>query len=226
MTAPFTTETAMAGQGSVDLWLRSSAADTDLEVTLTEVRPDGQEEYIQSGWLRASHRAARRGRVDRPGAVPHRHRGRRRPAARRRVRPGAGRPVPVRPRDPTRVEAAPQHRGAGRQPAVLDVRHHHTDRHADQRDRPLGRTALEGAAPRAAVEPDARTCRRPCRSARRCATSPAATTCRPACPPRWPPSSKATTCTCRGWRPDAADSPTATSSPTWPLVRPPRWRAT
>ncbi len=57
VTAPFTTETAMAGQGSVDLWLRSSAADTDLEVTLTEVRPDGQEEYIQSGWLRASHRA-------------------------------------------------------------------------------------------------------------------------------------------------------------------------
>ena len=47
----------MAGQGSVDLWLRSSEADTDLEVTLTEVRPDGKEEYIQSGWLRASHRA-------------------------------------------------------------------------------------------------------------------------------------------------------------------------
>jgi predicted acyl esterase len=57
LTAPFTTTTALAGQGSVDLWLRSSAADTDLEVTLTEVRPDGQETYIQSGWLRASHRA-------------------------------------------------------------------------------------------------------------------------------------------------------------------------
>ncbi|MGZ4682554.1 MAG: CocE/NonD family hydrolase [Acidimicrobiales bacterium] len=57
VTPPFTTETALAGQGSVDLWLRSSAPDTDLEVTLTEVRPDGQEEYIQSGWLRASHRA-------------------------------------------------------------------------------------------------------------------------------------------------------------------------
>ncbi len=57
VTPPFTTETALAGQGSVDLWLRSSAPDTDLEVTLTEVRPDGKEEYIQSGWLRASHRA-------------------------------------------------------------------------------------------------------------------------------------------------------------------------
>jgi predicted acyl esterase len=56
VTDPFTTQTAMAGWGSVDLWLRSQAADTDLEVTLTEVRPDGQERYIQSGWLRASHR--------------------------------------------------------------------------------------------------------------------------------------------------------------------------
>ena len=56
LTQPFTTKTAFAGEGAVDLWLRSSAADTDIEVTLTEVRPDGVEEYIQSGWLRASHR--------------------------------------------------------------------------------------------------------------------------------------------------------------------------
>jgi len=46
----------MAGTGSVDLWLRSTAADTDLQVTLTEVRPDGRERYVQNGWLRASHR--------------------------------------------------------------------------------------------------------------------------------------------------------------------------
>jgi uncharacterized protein len=51
-----TNNTAFAGWGSVDLWLRSEATDTDLEVTLTEVRPDGQEMFIQSGWLRASHR--------------------------------------------------------------------------------------------------------------------------------------------------------------------------
>ncbi len=56
VTDPLVTETAMAGWGSVDLWLRSEASDTDLEVTLTEVRPDGQERFIQSGWLRASHR--------------------------------------------------------------------------------------------------------------------------------------------------------------------------
>src|SRR5262249_56528582 len=48
---------APAGPGSVNLWLRSTAPDTDLEVTLTELRPDGQELYVQNGWLRASHRA-------------------------------------------------------------------------------------------------------------------------------------------------------------------------
>lgn len=56
LSAPYTSKVAYAGQGSVDLWVRSSAADTDLEATLTEVRPDGKEVYIQSGWLRASHR--------------------------------------------------------------------------------------------------------------------------------------------------------------------------
>ncbi|MBV8560325.1 MAG: esterase, partial [Acidimicrobiia bacterium] len=34
----------------------STAVDTDLQVTVSEVRPDGQEEYVQAGWLRASHR--------------------------------------------------------------------------------------------------------------------------------------------------------------------------
>lgn len=45
------------GSGSADLWLSSTATDTDLQVTLTELRPDGQEVFIQRGWLRASDRA-------------------------------------------------------------------------------------------------------------------------------------------------------------------------
>ncbi|MFV0309545.1 MAG: CocE/NonD family hydrolase [Desertimonas sp.] len=57
VTEPFATETVFAGSASADLWIRSSAADTDLEVTLSEIRPDGQEVYVQSGWLRASQRA-------------------------------------------------------------------------------------------------------------------------------------------------------------------------
>jgi predicted acyl esterase len=55
-TPPLAANTTIAGPGSVDVWLRSSAPDTDLQVTLTEIRPDGLETYVQNGWLRASHR--------------------------------------------------------------------------------------------------------------------------------------------------------------------------
>lgn len=54
---PLDETVVMIGSASVDLWLRSTAPDTDIEVTLSEVRPDGNETYIQSGWLRASRRA-------------------------------------------------------------------------------------------------------------------------------------------------------------------------
>src|SRR5262249_48258603 len=53
-TAPLAEDTTIVGPSGVDLWLRSSAADTDLQVTLSEIRPDGLETYVQSGWLRAS----------------------------------------------------------------------------------------------------------------------------------------------------------------------------
>lgn len=54
--APLTADTVLLGTASVDLWLSSPVDDADLQVTLSEVRPDGQEMYIQSGWLRASFR--------------------------------------------------------------------------------------------------------------------------------------------------------------------------
>jgi len=56
-TAPLANDTVMIGSGSVDLWLKATATDVDLQVTLSEIRPDGQEVYIQTGWLRASRRA-------------------------------------------------------------------------------------------------------------------------------------------------------------------------
>ncbi|MDQ2699761.1 MAG: CocE/NonD family hydrolase, partial [Actinomycetota bacterium] len=52
-----TEDVFIAGPSSLDLYLKSNQADTDLQVTLTEVRPDGEETYVQNGWLRASHRA-------------------------------------------------------------------------------------------------------------------------------------------------------------------------
>jgi putative CocE/NonD family hydrolase len=58
----------VAGPASLDLWLSSTASDTDLQATIVEVRPDGMEEYVQRGWLRASHRRLnpRRSTVLRP----------------------------------------------------------------------------------------------------------------------------------------------------------------
>lgn len=53
----FANETVLMGSASVDLWLKSPTDDADLQVTLSEIRADGTELYIQSGWLRASHRA-------------------------------------------------------------------------------------------------------------------------------------------------------------------------
>jgi hypothetical protein len=55
-TPPLDADVTIAGPASVELWLRSSAPDTDLQVTLSEIRPDGLEAYVQNGWLRASHR--------------------------------------------------------------------------------------------------------------------------------------------------------------------------
>jgi hypothetical protein len=47
---------SMAGTGSVDLWVKTTRKDADVQVTLSEVRPDGTERYVQNGWLRLSHR--------------------------------------------------------------------------------------------------------------------------------------------------------------------------
>jgi len=55
-TPPLADDLTIAGPSSVDLWLGSTAPDTDIQVTLTEIRPDGLETYVQNGWLRASHR--------------------------------------------------------------------------------------------------------------------------------------------------------------------------
>jgi uncharacterized protein len=55
-TKPLTHDLETLGPASADLWISSTSVDTDLQVTITEVRPDGQETYVARGWLRASQR--------------------------------------------------------------------------------------------------------------------------------------------------------------------------
>jgi predicted acyl esterase len=56
VTAPLKSNTTVIGAGAVQLWLKSSARTVDLQVTVTEVRPDGKETFVQNGWLRANER--------------------------------------------------------------------------------------------------------------------------------------------------------------------------
>ena len=56
VSAPLTTDTAVIGGGAVYVWVRSSTPDVDLQATVSEVRPDGNETFVQNGWIRASER--------------------------------------------------------------------------------------------------------------------------------------------------------------------------
>jgi predicted acyl esterase len=44
------------GSGSANIWMSSTATDTDVQIMVSEIRPDGQEAYVENGWLRLSHR--------------------------------------------------------------------------------------------------------------------------------------------------------------------------
>jgi predicted acyl esterase len=70
VTSALARDVVIAGSSSLDVHLRSSARDTDLQVTLSEVRPDGRETYVQNGWLRASHRRLDRRRSTALDPVP------------------------------------------------------------------------------------------------------------------------------------------------------------
>jgi hypothetical protein len=56
LSAPLPQNVVVVGAGALHAWIRASTPDVDLQVTVSEVRPDGIETYVQSGWLRASDR--------------------------------------------------------------------------------------------------------------------------------------------------------------------------
>jgi hypothetical protein len=56
VTAPLTSNVTVIGAGSLQAWISATVPDVDLQVTVSEVRPDGLETFVQSGWLRASER--------------------------------------------------------------------------------------------------------------------------------------------------------------------------
>ena len=56
ISSPLTSNTTVVGAGAVSLWVRSSTRNVDLQATISEVRPDGKETFVQSGWLRTNER--------------------------------------------------------------------------------------------------------------------------------------------------------------------------
>ncbi len=57
LTEPLPADTTVIGAGAVNAWVRSSAPNVDLQATISEVRPDGKETFVQNGWLRGNERA-------------------------------------------------------------------------------------------------------------------------------------------------------------------------
>ncbi len=147
-TAPLTADTTVVGAGALRAWIRASVPDVDLQATITEVRPDGRESFVQSGWLRSSARKldARQEHAARADSQPEARRPRPAPAralhARRRapLLPGARLPGGIAaPRDGLR---------ARRRPADLGLRADAPrERDADGPDRPRREPALAAHPP-------------------------------------------------------------------------------
>ena len=65
VSSPLSENTTVIGAGAVRAWVRSSRRNLDLQVTISEVRPDGKETFVQGGWLRGNAR-----KLDRRKSTP------------------------------------------------------------------------------------------------------------------------------------------------------------
>ena len=65
LTDPLEEDTTVAGAGFVEVWIRASKPSVDLQATVTEVRPDDKETFVQGGWVRSSMR-----KLDRKKSTP------------------------------------------------------------------------------------------------------------------------------------------------------------
>ncbi len=53
---PLAANTTILGAGYVRAWIKAPTRNVDLQATVTEVRPDDKETFVQGGWLRANER--------------------------------------------------------------------------------------------------------------------------------------------------------------------------
>jgi uncharacterized protein len=53
---PLAHDVDVLGPGSVNIWVSSTVPEPDIEAIISEVRPDGMEQYVQAGWLNLAQR--------------------------------------------------------------------------------------------------------------------------------------------------------------------------
>jgi predicted acyl esterase len=56
VTPPLSANTTVIGSGMVQVWVRSPVPNADFQATISEVRPDGKESFVQGGWVRGEAR--------------------------------------------------------------------------------------------------------------------------------------------------------------------------
>jgi predicted acyl esterase len=56
VSAPLASDTTVIGAGAVHVWIRATKPIVDLQATVSEVRPDGNETFVQNGYLRSTWR--------------------------------------------------------------------------------------------------------------------------------------------------------------------------
>jgi hypothetical protein len=61
VSSPLSANSTVIGAGAVHVWVRSATKDIDLQATISEVRPDGNETFVQNGWMRANERKLAKG---------------------------------------------------------------------------------------------------------------------------------------------------------------------
>ena len=150
MTAPLGTNTAVIGAGAVDVWVRSSTPNVDLQAMITEVRPDGTETFVQNGWVRANERKLDPRKSTPLEPVLSLRAADVSPMPRGRFVEVTIPPLLRGPRLPRRLTDPPHHRRPQRRPAHLGLRRGEPTRQGDGRDRLLQADGLAAHPPRRA----------------------------------------------------------------------------
>ncbi len=160
VSAPLTANTTAIGGGAVHLWVKSSTPNVDFQATVSEVRPDGNETFVQNGWLQGQRAQALNEReehvqaeADAPAADPDVPRIRRGSDARERIRPRHDPAVLRGPCLPGRLAHQGHDRRTQRNTADLVLQPNRTGRHdGDGVDRLLARACRRASPSRSSRE--------------------------------------------------------------------------